>query len=140
MLLAIMITFRVLAIGAGMGVVFAVLDGLLNANPIAQNLYAAYKPIARQSVNAPLGMLFDIVSGIVMAILFVTLAPALPGGTIAKGLGFGLIAWFFRVAMGVASQMVMFNIPGSALAYMAFAGLVEMGILGFLYGIALRSR
>ncbi len=134
-----MITFRVLAVGAGIGVVFAILDGLLNANPVAQRAYEAYRPIARQSVNAPLGLSFDIVSGVVMAILFVSLMPALPGGPVVKGLAFGLMVWFFRVAMGVAAQAVMFNIPGSALAYMLIAGLVEMSILGLLYGLALRS-
>jgi len=55
------------------------------------------------SVNAPLGLAFDVVSGIVMA--------ALPGGPLAKGLAFGLIAWFFRVAMGVGAQAVMFRAP-----------------------------
>jgi len=64
---------------------------------------------------------------------------ALPGGPITRGLAFGLMAWFFRVAMGVAAQAVMFNVPGSALTYALFAGLIEMGVLGALYGIALRS-
>ncbi len=120
--------------------VFAILDGLLNANPVAQRLYAAYRPIARQSVNAPLGLLFDIVSGVVMAALFVTLMPALPGGWLTKGLAFGVMVWFFRVAMGVAAQAVMFQVPGSALAYALITGLVEMGALGSLYGLALYSE
>ena len=134
-----MASIRVVAVGVGAGVVFAVLDGILNANPVARHLYAAYRPIARQSVNAPLGLLFDIVSGIVMAVVFVILRTALPGGSLAKGLIFGLIVWFFRVAMGVAAQAVMFNVPRSALAYTAASGLIEMLILGSLYGIALRQ-
>jgi len=121
-------------------VVFAILDGLINANPVAQRFYAAYRPIARQSVNAPLGLSFDIISGVVMAALFVGLMPALPGGPVAKGLAFGLMVWFLRVAMGVAAQAVMFNVPGSALAYTLIAGLVEMSILGSLYGLALRPN
>jgi len=134
-----MFSLRVLAVGAAVGVVFAILDGLLNTNPVAQRVYAVYRPIARQSVNALLGLSFDIVSGVVMAALFVALLPALPGGPVVKGLAFGIMAWFFRVAMGVAAQAVMFNVPGSALAYMLLTGLLEMGILGSLYGIALRS-
>ncbi len=104
---------------------------------MAQRLYAVYRPIARQSVNAPLGLSFDLVSGVVMAALFVALMPALPGGPIGKGLAFGVMVWFFRVAMGVAAQAVMFNIPGSTLAYTLAAGLLEMSILGVLYGMAL---
>lgn len=134
-----MITFRLLATGAGVGLVFAILDGVLNANPLAQRLYAVYRPITRPSVNAPLGLLFDIVFGVVMAILFVVLAPALPRGPIMRGLTFGLIAWFFRVVMGVAAQAVMFNVPPAALVYSLFAGLLEMSILGLLYGATLRS-
>ena len=126
-------------IGVGAGVVFAILDGLLNANPVAQRVYAAYRPIARESVNAPLGLAFDILSGIVMAFMFVRLMPSLPGGPVARGLSFGLMVWFLRVAMGVAAQAVMFNIPGSSLAYTLVAGLVEMSVLGSLYGLALRT-
>ncbi|MBZ5593225.1 MAG: hypothetical protein LAP39_13370 [Acidobacteriia bacterium] len=132
-----MISLRVLAVGVGVGVVFAILDGLLNANPLAQRLYAVYRPIVRQSVNAPLGLLFDIISGVVLAALFVGLSPALPGGRLTKGLAFGLMVWFLRVAMGVAAQAVMFNVPGSALAYSLITGLVEMSILGLLCGLAL---
>jgi len=134
-----MSTIRILLTGAGVGVVFAILDGLLNANPLAQRLYAVYRPIARQSVNAPVGLLLDILSGVVMAALFVRLMPALPGGPVIKGLAFGVMAWFFRVAMGVAGQFVVFNVPGSALTYALFSGLIEMGSLGALYGLTLRS-
>jgi hypothetical protein len=135
-----MLSLRFLTVGVGVGVVFAILDGLLNANPVAQRLYAVYRPIARQSVNAPLGLSFDIISGVVMAALFVGLMPALPGGPVAKGLAFGLMVWFLRVAMGVASQAVMFEVPGSALAYMLFTGLGEMCVPGLLYGITLRPK
>ena len=133
------ISLRVLWVGILAGVVFAVLDGLLNANPLAQRLYSTYKPIMRESVNAPLGLAFDLISGLVMASLFVILKPGLPGGFLVKGFSFGLIAWFFRVAMGVAAQSVMFKIPASTLAYTLVTGLIEMTILGSLYGIALRG-
>lgn len=126
--------------GLGIGLAFAVLDGLLNANPVAQRLYAVYKPIARESVNAPLGVAFDLFSGVVMAALFVLLLPALPGGPIAKGLVFGLMVWFLRVAMGAASQLVMFNVPPIAVFYGLVAGLVEMCLLGAMYGATLRAR
>jgi len=131
---------RIAVVGAAAGIVFAVLDGVVNANPFAQRLYACYKPIARASVNAPLGMVFDLIAGIAMAALFVLLAPALPGTALVKGLEFGLIAWFFRVAMGAAAQTVMFNVPGAAVLYGLAGGLVEMLILGALYGLALRPR
>ena len=134
------ISYRVPAVGLAAGLVFAVMDGLINANPVAQRLYAVYRPIARDSVNAPLGLTFDFVSGIVMAFLFVALTPALPGGWVNKGIAFGLLAWFFRVAMGTASQAVMFRVPFPALLYGLLTGLAEMVALGLLYGGLLKRR
>ena len=135
----LIISFRILLTGTWVGIVFAILDGLLNANPVARRVYAFYRPIARQSVNAPLGLSFDILSGVVMGMLYVALMPALAGRPVVKGAAFGVMVWFFRVAMGAAAQSLMFNVPRSALAYTLLAGLVEMTILGSLYGLALRS-
>jgi hypothetical protein len=135
-----MFSYRVPAVGLTAGLLFAVMDGLINTNPVAQRLYSVYRPIARKSVNAPLGLTFDFVSGIVMAFLFVALMPALPGGWVNKGISFGLIAWFFRVAMGSASQAVMFQVPASALLYGLLSGLAEMTALGLLYGALLQPR
>jgi len=128
-----------LIVGLVVGLTFATLDGVLNANPIAQRLYAAYKPIVRESVNAPLGVALDLLFGIIMAVLFVLMAPALPGGRVMKGAAFGMLAWFFRVAMGVAAQFVMFRIPALALLYSLATGAVEMVALGVLCGLAIPS-
>ena len=38
-------------VGLIAGVVLLVLDGIINANPLAQRLYAAYQPIARPGVT-----------------------------------------------------------------------------------------
>ena len=40
--------------------------------------------------------------------------------------------------MGAASQWVVFKVPAGTLLYSLAAGLGEMGILGTLYGLALR--
>jgi len=132
--------FRILAVGLAGGLIFAFMDGLINANPLAQRLYAFYLPIVRESINAPLGMLFDLSAGIAMALLFVALKPAFPRGWANQGIAFGLLAWFFRVAMASASQVVMFRVPASAVAYALLTGLVEMIALGLLYGALLKLR
>ena len=41
------------------GILFAVLDGLINANPIASKLFEVYKPIAKTSVNLVAGIIID---------------------------------------------------------------------------------
>jgi len=122
------------------GVLFGVMDGLINANPLAQRLYNVYRPIAKTSINAVAGMTIDLLYGFVMAGIFLLLYDSLPGATgLLKGASFALLAWFFRVAMGVAAQWLMFNVPAEALVYTLVAGLAEMLVLGALFGLTLRT-
>ncbi len=121
------------------GILFGILDGVINANPIAQRLYEAYKPIARTSINPFAGIMIDLVYGFVMAGVFLLLYTSLPGETgLVKGVSFALLIWFFRVVMYAASQWVMFNVPAEALLYSLVAGLGEMLILCVLYGLTLK--
>ena len=48
------------------GTLFGVLDGVINANPWAQRLYAVYKPIAKTSLNLPAGIAIDLVYGLTL--------------------------------------------------------------------------
>lgn len=121
------------------GILFGTMDGLINANPVARSLYAVYGPIARTSINVPAGMAIDIFYGFAMAGIFLLLYASLPGESgLSKGVSFALLAWFFRVMMGAASQWMMFNLPASALLYTLFAGLAEMLVLGIVYGLTLK--
>ena len=121
------------------GILFGILDGLINANPIANKLFEVYKPIARTSVNFVAGMIIDLAYGFILAALFQLVYPSLPGEVgLVKGVSFALMVWFFRVVMSVASQWMMFKVPLKALLYTLLAGLGEMLILGILYGLALQ--
>ncbi len=115
------------------------MDVLINANPFAQHLYEVYRPIVRVSVNVPLGIVIDLAYGFAMAGIFLRLYRALPAQAgWLKGIGFALLVWFFRVAMGVASSWMMFTVPAVALIYTLLTGLGEMLVLGLLYGLTLR--
>ena len=121
------------------GILFGILDGLINANPIAIKLFEVYKPIAKTSVNFVAGMIIDLAYGFILAALFLLLYPSLPGEAgLLKGVSFALMAWFFRVVMSVASQWMMFKVPLKALLYTLLAQLGEMLILGILYGLTLQ--
>jgi hypothetical protein len=121
------------------GILFGVLDGLINANPLAQKLYAVYKPIAKTSLNPVTGIAIDILYGFVMAGLFLVLYNSLPGEAgLVKGISFALMVWFLRVVMYVATQWMMFDVPVAALLYTLVTGLGEVLILGILYGLALK--
>lgn len=121
------------------GILFGMLDGLINANPFAQRLYEVYKPIAKTSINLPAGVLIDLGYGFVLAGIFLLLYKSLPGESgLVKGISFALLVWFLRVLMSVASSFVMFNVPAGTLIYTLITGLGEMFVLGILYGLTLR--
>ena len=128
---------RQIIIGLVAGVAFLILDGVLNANPLAQRLYAAYQPIARPSVHALAGSAVDLAYGVILAGLFVMLRPSLPGETsLMKGLSFGVMVWFLRVFMRVAGEWVTTTLPASAHVYTLLAGLMQVllvtGIIALL--------
>jgi hypothetical protein len=120
------------------GILFGVLDSFINANPFARRLYEVYKPIAKTSINIPVGVLIDLVYGFIMAGVFLLLYKSLPGEIgIVKGISFAFLAWFFRVVMSVASNWMMFKVPIGTLLYMLLTGLGEMLVLGIIYGFFL---
>jgi hypothetical protein len=126
-------------IGICSGILFAILDGVINANPIAQRLYQVYKPIAKTSINPLVGIVIDLLFGFIMAGIFLLLYKSLPGETgLIKGMSFAVMVWFFRVVMYVASQWMMFIVPVKTWVYTLGAGLGEMLILGTLYGLTLK--
>ncbi len=121
------------------GMLFGILDAVINANPLAQRLFKVFKPIARTSINPVAGIGIDLAYGFILAGVFLLLYASLPGRIgIIKGLSFAIMVWFFRVVMYTASQWMMFNIPTETLFYSLAAGLGEMLILGALYGLALK--
>ena len=129
---------RQIVVGLIAGVAFLILDGLVNANPLAQRLHAAYQPIARPSVNALAGSAVDLAYGVILVAFFLTLRPSLPGRTsLLKGLSFGLMVWFLRVVMRVAGEWVTTTVPTSTHAYTLATGLVQVLLVGGLIALLL---
>jgi hypothetical protein len=131
--------WRYVLVSVGSGILFGILDGVINANPLAQKLYQAYAPIAKKSINPIAGIGIDLAYGFIMAAVFLLLYQSLPGqSSLVKGLAFGLLVWFFRVVMSAASTWVMFEVPANMILYNLVTGLGEMLVLGILYGLTLR--
>jgi len=120
------------------GLLFGVMDGVINANPLAKRLFEVYQPIARSKLNIQAGIIIDLMYGFALAGLFLLFNKSLPGFGLLKGISFGLIVWVLRVVMGVASQWMVFNIPLATLGYNLLTGLAEMLVLGLLYGLTLK--
>lgn len=131
-----MVTFVIVSVVGGL--VFGVLDAVINANPLARRLLAPFQSIMRASVNPAAGIVIDLVYGFVMAGVFVVLYDGLPGETgLMKGVSLAFLVWFFRVVMSAASQWMMFRVPARTVAYSIVTGLAEMLVLGCLYGLTL---
>lgn len=123
------------------GLLFGAMDGLINGNPYAAKLMECYKPIAKQSINIPAGLVIDLFYGFIISGIFVLIIPALPTeSSVAKGLAYGLGMWFFRVLMGVVSSWMMYSVPVKTLIYLALTGLIEMLLLGILNGLLLYKK
>ena len=121
------------------GILFGIMDGLINANTLARRLFEVYQPIACTSLNVVAGILIDIVYGFILAAIFLVLYQSLPGQSgILKGLSFAVLVWFFRVVMQAASTWMMYRVPGTTIGYSLIAGLIEMMILGVLFGVTLK--
>ena len=131
--------WRYIIVSISSGILFGVLDGVINVNPLAQKLHQAYAPILKKSINPIAGIGIDLAYGFINAGLFLWLYQSLPGQSgLVKGLSFGVMIWFFRVVMSAASTWVMFTIPSNTIYYNLLTGLGEMLVLGILYGLTLR--
>jgi hypothetical protein len=130
---------RFIVAGILSGFIFGILDAIFNANPVATELYAVFSPLARTSINAPVGFAIDLAYGFVLAGLFLLLYASLPGGTgLQKGISYAVIIWFLRVVMSALSQWMMFEIPAIVLIYSLITGFLEMVVLGIIYGAVLK--
>jgi hypothetical protein len=122
------------------GLLFGTMDGLINGNSYASKLMECYKPIARQSVNVPIGVLIDLIYGFIISGIFIVIMPALPTESgFIKGITYGLGMWFFKVLMGVISSWMMYTIPCRTLIYLLLTGLLEMIVLGVLNGLIIQN-
>ena len=132
---------RYIVVSVLSGIIFGILDGLINANPLAQELFLIFKPISKPTVNIQAGIVIDLIYGFVMAGLFLILYPSIPGksGWI-KGLNYGLIIWFFRVLMYVVTMWMILIVPIQTLLYMLVTGLGEVLLIGLIFGISLKPK
>lgn len=130
---------RYTLVGVASGLLFGIMDALINVNPMAERLYEFNLPIRRTSVDVIAGVVIDLAYGFILMAAFLVLYRSLPGRVgLVKGMSFALLLWFLRVVMSAASQWIMLNMPATALLYGLLTGLGEMLVLGILYGATVR--
>lgn len=130
--------FNYLGAGATAGILLSLMDGVINANPLARRLFQVYDPIARNSVNPVVGIGIDFAVGFALAAIFMIIYRGLPGKAAwLKGVSFGLLIWLLRFGWAAASDWIMFRIPNHTLLYSLIAGLGEMLVIGLVLSVAL---
>lgn len=132
---------RFLVVGLTSGILFAFADGVVNQNNLARAMYEYYKTIARPEAHISWIIGAFMLYGFVMTWIFEVLYNSLPGKSgLAKGTSYGIIAWFFRVFMYAITQWLIIAVPPKAIAYIMLAGLAEMLVMGWFYGIFMKPE
>ena len=134
------LSWHVVLVGVLAGFLLAALDAVLFGTPLAQHFQVAYRPISRRRVKIRLGLCVDVVSALVLAVIFVAVAGVLPKGRVLSGLTFGGFLWFVRSVMSVGRNAVMFSVDWRTHLYSLVGGLVQFVALGLFYGFALSPR
>jgi hypothetical protein len=76
------------------------------------------------------GLLFELINGFMLALIYALLREGLPGQGWVKGLVYGLVVWGLRVVMWAFSTYVMTAMHPLTIAIHAVTGLVEVLLLG----------
>ena len=65
-----------LIVGLASGIIFVLLDFVLNVNPLARRLSEPYAPISRKGIRLIAPVVIDLLYGLAMAGIFLLLRPA----------------------------------------------------------------
>ena len=124
---------RFLLAGLASSVLFAVLDMALGmaGGLVGSRLFGlpATQP-AEFEKKTRLALLFEVVNGFMLALIYVLIATSLPGQGWVKGISYGLIVWGLRVVMWAFSTYVMTDMSPITIGINVVTGLVEVLILG----------
>jgi hypothetical protein len=80
--------------------------------------------------KARLGVVFEVINGYMLALVYALIHSALPGQGWVKGLSYGLIVWGLRVVMWAFSTYMMTDMSPISIGISVVTGLVEVLILG----------
>jgi len=94
-------------------------------------IFSAYSSLSiwQTPLNITAGMIFDIVNGFILVLVFTFIYDGIRGKGWKKGLNYGIIVGLFRVLMSTFSSIVMYNIPLILNITTLITGFVEVLLL-----------
>jgi hypothetical protein len=123
---------RLVIAGLVASVLFLVLDAALGmlGGWIGARLFGlpSSQPAGIESKVAA-GLVFELVNGLMLAVIYAAIHRCLPGAGWTKGLSYGLLVWGLRVVMWAFSTYMMTDIPPATISITVGTGLVEMLII-----------
>jgi len=112
------------------GVLFIILDIVSAVVQLPLLSPYASLPVWKSPPETTLGMLFDIVNGLLLVGVYALIVKSIPGKGLMKGFYYGLIVGVFRTIMGAFSTYVMYAVPAEVVVWGAVLGLLEAAALG----------
>ena len=82
-----------------------------------------------------LGLVFELVNGFLLALIYAVILAGLPGRGWTKGVSFGLIVWALRVVMWAFSTYMMTDMAPVTIGITVGTGLIECLVLGIAIAI-----
>ena len=126
---------RFIFAGVAASVLFLVLDALLGTagGYIGAQFFGvpSEQPPGIEAKIA-LGLVFELVNGFMLTLIYAIIQPGLPGRGWRKGISYGLIVWGLRVVMWAFSTYMMTSMPPILILITVVTGLVEVLILGVI--------
>ena len=119
-----------LVLDAALGMLGGLIGARLFALPAAQPAGIESKMVA--------GLVFELINGFVLAVVYAIVHSCLPGAGWIKGLSFGVLVWMLRVVMWAFSTYMMTGMSPVTISITVVTGLVEMLIIGVAIALIYR--
>ena len=121
-------TKKILVCGIITGVLFSVFDMLIAMS--TSPMFSPYSDLPIwKTPNILAGLIFDLINGFILAVVYTIVYNGIPGFGWKKGLNYGILVGLFRVLMSSFSTIVMYNIPLTLVITSLITGYVEIIIL-----------
>lgn len=114
------------------GVLFIVFDMIIAI--ITSPIFSEHESLAiwKDPPNIVAGIVFDIINGFILVVVYKILYDGIPDENWRKGLNYGIIVGLFRVLMMAFSTFVMYDVPLELIITSLAAGYIEIVVLCIL--------
>ena len=121
---------RLIVAGIAASVLFLVLDAVFGVlGGIIGELAFGVPSGQPDETKLATGLVFELINGFMLALIYAIIYPALPGKGWKKGISYGLIVWGLRVVMWAFSTYMMTDMSPILIGITVLTGLLEMLII-----------